>query len=79
MESNKIIYGIKMDEDNLNIEIRKFLKRVGITSQREIEKFIRESLANGNLKEGQSIEISMNLSSGNSELSHSIKEVINIK
>tara|TARA_B100001248_G_C27104282_1_gene328408 strand:- start:303 stop:542 length:240 start_codon:yes stop_codon:yes gene_type:complete len=79
MESNKIIYDIKMDEDNLNIEIRKFLKRVGITSQREIEKFIRESLANGNLKEGQSIEISMNLSSGNSELSHSIKEIINIK
>ena len=79
MESNKIIYDIKMDEDNLNIEIRKFLKRVGITSQREIEKFIRESLANGNLKEGQSIEITMNLSSGNSELSHSIKEIINIK
>ena len=79
MESNKIIYEVNVDEDNLNIEIRKFLKKVGITSQREIEKFIRESLANGNLKEGQSIEISMNLSSGNSELSHSIKEVINIK
>ena len=27
-----------MDEDNLNIEIRKFLKKVGITSQQEIEK-----------------------------------------
>ena len=52
-----------MDEDNLNIEIRKFLKKVGITSQREIEKFIRKGIANGNLKEGQSIEISMNLSS----------------
>ena len=37
MESNKIIYSICMDEDNLNIEIRKFLKKVGITSQREIE------------------------------------------
>ena len=45
-----------MDEDNLNIEIRKFLKKVGITSQREIEKFIRKSIANGNIKEGQSIE-----------------------
>ncbi len=29
-----------MDEDNLNIEIRKFLKKVGITSQREIENYI---------------------------------------
>ena len=68
-----------MDEDNLNIEIRKFLKKVGITSQREIEKFIRKGIANGNLKEGQSIEISMNLSSKNNELSHLIKETINIK
>ena len=68
-----------MDEDNLNIEIRKFLKKVGITSQREIEKFIRKSFANGNLKEGQSVEISMNLSSKNNELSHVIKETINIK
>ena len=68
-----------MDEDYLNIEIRKFLKKVGITSQREIEKFIRKSFANGNLKEGQSVEISMNLSSKNNELSHVIKETINIK
>ena len=79
MESNKINYNVKMDEDNLNIEIRKFLKKVGITSQREIEKFIRNSIANGSLKEGQSIEISMNLSSENNELSHVIKETINIK
>ena len=50
MESNKIIYNICMDEDNLNIEIRKFLKKVGITSQREIEKFIRNSIANGSLR-----------------------------
>ena len=27
-----------MDEEILNLEIRKFLKNVGITSQREIEK-----------------------------------------
>ena len=79
MESNKIIYNIKMDEDSLNIEIRKFLKKVGITSQREIEKFIRKSIADGSLKEGQSIEISMNLSSENRELSHIIKETIHIK
>ena len=79
MESNKIIYDFNMDEDNLNIEIRKFLKKVGISSQREIEKFIRNSIANGSLKEGQSIEISMNLSSENNELSHLVKEIINIK
>ena len=68
-----------MDEDNLNIEIRKFLKKVGITSQREIERFIRKSVSNGNLKEGQSIEISMNMSSENGKFSHVIKETLNIK
>ena len=68
-----------MDEDNLNIEIRKFLKKVGITSQREIENYIRKKFSESSLKEGQSIEISMNLSSEDGELFHLIKEKIVIK
>ena len=68
-----------MDEDSLNIKIRKFLKNVGITSQREIEKYIRKKFSEGTLKEDQSIEVSMNLSSDDGELSHLIKEKINIK
>jgi len=68
-----------MDEDNLNIEIRKFLKKVGISSQREIENYIRKKFTEGRVKEGQSIEVTMNLSSEDGELSHSIKENINIK
>ena len=35
-----MIYKGIMDEDNLNIEIRKFLKKVGISSQRIIESSI---------------------------------------
>ena len=68
-----------MDEDNLNIEIRKFLKKVGISSQREIENYIRKKFTEGRIKEGQSIEVTMNLLSEDGELSHSIKEKINIK
>ena len=68
-----------MDEDNLNIEIRKFLKKVGITSQREIENFVRKKIANGDLKLGQSIEVSMSLTSVDGELSHILKEELNIK
>ena len=68
-----------MDEDNLNIEIRKFLKRVGITSQREIENYIRKKFTEGNIKAGDSIEVSMNLSSGDGELAHSINESLKIK
>jgi len=68
-----------MDEDNLNIEIRKFLKKVGISSQREIENYIRKKFSEGNIKEGGSIEVSMKLSSGDGELSHSINETLKIK
>ena len=68
-----------MDEDNLNIEIRKFLKKVGITSQREIESHIRKKFAEGSLKEGDSIEVSMELSSKDGSLLNTIKDKINIK
>ena len=68
-----------MDEDNLNIEIRKFLKKVGISSQREIENHIRQKFSEGILKKGESIEVSMNLSTDDGSISHTIKEKINIK
>ena len=68
-----------MDEDSLNIEIRKFLKQVGISSQREIENYIRKKFADGNIKINQSIKVSMNLSSEDGELSHSINETLKIK
>ena len=38
-----------MDEDRFNMDIRKFLKVVGVTSQREIELAVREALAKGKL------------------------------
>ena len=68
-----------MDEDNLNIEIRKFLKQVGISSQREIENYIRKQFSDGNIKVGDTIKVSMNLSSEDGELSHSINETLKIK
>ena len=68
-----------MDEDNLNIEIRKFLKQVGISSQREIENYIRKKFTEGNIKIGETIKVSMNLSSEDRELNHSIKESLKIK
>lgn len=32
-----------MNEERLNMSVRKFLKEVGVTSQREIERLVRES------------------------------------
>jgi hypothetical protein len=41
-----------INEEKLNIEIRKFLKNVGVTSQREIEKAIRAAAESGTLGTG---------------------------
>ena len=67
-----------MDEDKLNIEIRKFLKKVGITSQREIENYVRKKFSKVDIKNNQSIEIKMELTSNDGDLSHTIKEKIDI-
>jgi hypothetical protein len=43
--------GADMDEDKFNMSLRKFLKQVGVTSQREIERVVREKGASqGKLK-----------------------------
>jgi hypothetical protein len=44
-----------MNEEALNGSVRKFLKKVGITSQREIEKAVREAVASGRLKGNESL------------------------
>jgi Family of unknown function (DUF6494) len=38
-----------MDEDALNMSVRKFLKKLGVTAQREIELAVREQLEAGRL------------------------------
>ena len=39
-----------MNEDVFNMDIRKFLKVVGVTSQREIETSVRDAVKAGRLK-----------------------------
>ncbi len=50
-----------MNPDTLNMEIRKFLKRVGVSSQREIESAVREGLEKGSLKGKERLKVSMTL------------------
>ena len=38
-----------MDEEVLNTSVRKYLKKLGVTAQREIEKAVRDGLASGRL------------------------------
>ena len=68
-----------MNEDNLNMEIRKFLKKVGITSQRIIESHIYEADKNGSIKAGDVIELNMTLSIKNFQSSNRIDGKITIE
>jgi Family of unknown function (DUF6494) len=45
-----------MDEDTFNMEVRKFLKVVGVTSQREIELAVRRALEAGKLKDHATLD-----------------------
>lgn len=50
-----------MDEEVLNQQIRAFLKRTGITAQREIEAAVRAHLADGRLQGNERLPASMTL------------------
>ena len=39
-----------MDEDAFNLSVRRFLKKLGVTSQREIELAVREQIDGGRLE-----------------------------
>jgi hypothetical protein len=50
-----------MNEDNLNLSIRKFLKVVGINSQREIEQAVAKAIAAKNVAGSESFPAKMTL------------------
>ena len=62
-----------MDEDRFNIEVRKFLKEVGVTSQREIERVVRSGTVQGPV-----IRVRMTLTAENAPLEHVIERDIDI-
>ncbi|MBI2970586.1 MAG: hypothetical protein HYY36_07570 [Gammaproteobacteria bacterium] len=50
-----------MNVEKFNMELRKFLKKVGITSQREIEEAVRQGMEAGKLKGRESLRAVMRL------------------
>lgn len=50
-----------MDEEHFHLEIRKFLKTVGVTAQREIEKHVRDALATGALSGEEALAVKVRL------------------
>ena len=58
-----------MDEERFNMSLRKFLKQVGVTSQQQIEKVVREGevATNGNIK------VKMVLTVEGTDLNHTVE------
>ena len=50
-----------MNDDVLNMSLRKFLKKVGVTSQREIENAVKAALDDGRLKGNERLEAKVRL------------------
>ncbi len=65
-----------MNEDTLNMQIRKFLKKVGITSQREIEKSVNTALRSGKLTGSEQLGATMTLEVPELNLKHRIDGLI---
>lgn len=53
-----------MNDEALNMSIRKFLKTVGVNSQLAIEKAVQKAIAEGRLKGNESLPAAMSLTIG---------------
>ncbi len=67
-----------MNEDVFNASLRKFLKQVGVTSQREIEKAVRDAVETGKLKGHEKLPAKMVLTVGGVALTHEVNDEIEL-
>ena len=68
-----------MNEDKLNLSLRKFLKNVGITSQRKIEEKVRDAISSSKISSSKKIIISAKLLSEDIDLNEQIEGEIDIE
>ena len=61
-----------MNEDVFNMELRKLLKKVGVTSQREIEQAVRDALDSGTLTGNETLKAKVRISIEGLDLDHEI-------
>jgi len=67
-----------MDEERFNMSVRKFLKVVGVTSQREIEKAVREAVRAGKLAGGGALKAKVSLTIDEVGLRHEVEDDIEL-
>ena len=67
-----------MNEDQFNMEVRKLLKKVGVTSQREIEAAVRQAIADGKLSGNETLQVQVDLKIDSLGLNHQINGSISL-
>ncbi len=65
-----------MNPDSLNMSIRKFLKHVGVHSQREIETAVKAAIDSGKLAGTEKLPVKMTLTLGGTSLSVTFDDTI---
>ena len=67
-----------MDEDRFNMSVRKLLKVVGVTSQREIEKAVLEAIRTGRLRGDEQLRTKVTLTIEAIGLTHVVEDGIEL-
>jgi hypothetical protein len=62
----------KMNEDTFNVSVRQFLKTLGVTTQREIEKAVRQAIEDGKLKGNEKLSAKATVTVSGISLTHEI-------
>lgn len=63
MDNRRLQNGsLAMNDEAFNTSIRKFLKTVGVSSQRDIEQAVRRALADGRIRGDETFAATMKLS-----------------
>jgi hypothetical protein len=70
--------GTGMDDDKLNMAVRKFLKTVGVSSQREIETAVAAAVKAGTIKTDAKLKVKMTLQIDAVHLTHVIEDTIDL-
>jgi Family of unknown function (DUF6494) len=68
-----------MDENQLNISIRKYLKEFGVTAQRAVETAVREALQAGRLQGNESLKVKGTLELASLGLRHEVDGQITLE
>ena len=68
-----------MNQDTFNMEVRKFLKVVGVTSQREIEAAVDRAIQSGRIKGSEKLSAKVVLTIDGVDLKHEITGEIDLE